>query len=845
MSLEVKVKQYTFYTITAEDNSSSGYYVGGCLCDFGKKINLPLSDDKKEVIIPNPIRNGDEYIFSTNLGFFNLANSYCQTTILNSHSESQDNGLFFIGAYSMYDGKKEKIVNEYPSHEDLVELGSSIYDMVADKLLPQIAEVISNINMAFTIAKGVDTLFSLFSNDEVTENVEFNNEEALKKLELFYTNKDAQLQNYNQLIKSYVYAEPDLKLINNGQYVKYNFRYSYDSRDRLDSKIIQTIGFDLYYKGEYVDDFSNNIEKEVETDYTENMSLDKVYTGYSLQNIKNTYVFVPQNTQKYILNVSNDCTYIVLDSKGNMVNVLTDELQYGAKYYISIKPKYAMQYSISIEYPPIIDSVTIPAKSSYYFKLSTSSSGTYVLDNFNDINSIAYINDYRTKIFFIKAYEYKTIQLYNGNSVEKEYNAYVNNISNSKEWITYYVNETGKYTIDSALSYYYIKNGSVISSNNNYQIFDKDTLVCFNEIDSVIQKSDYQYKIEINGVMYNEGDTCDSLVYGEVIESYQLYILENNDLKTTDCEIYEFIPNGKNKLVIMGEYIIKNKTIFQIEIRDPNDNFKLYISPSSGTIETQCIINNDNLTLDLNTDYSSGINLFYTIEGITNVKNEIIINRIESAKIQFNRFEIAKAVESYTAKINYYLSLEHFNTSKIDEMIFVKGENVELIPEIDCTDYSKVNSNNEEYINIILKTIKWKNGNYYIFNEVQFLAILYVFEKDYWISFDDGLNSDSYIIGDAMIKSYILTRDLDFNGYTIVDMPSNIYLYGCIRGFEDEDASGYRYIKNLNFTNYYLYLENYGYISNIAFENTNLKGLFEYGTTYGTCKFVMVNGGTI
>ena len=134
----------------------------------------------------------------------------------------------------------------------------------------------------------------------------------------------------------------------------------------------------------------------------------------------------------------------------------------------------------------------------------------------------------------------------------------------------------------------------------------------------------------------------------------------------------------------------------------------------------------------------------------------------------------------------------------------------------------------------IYSTIMNIDGYYNINTEFQFLALFYNFVKDNWISYDDGINDDPYIIGDSHILSFVINRNLDFENFNF-KVPNKIYLYGQING------NNY-VISNLilNSAYEYFYVENYGSIENIIFQNVSMKSIFEYGSTYGSYKNIVI-----
>lgn len=103
-----------------------------------------------------------------------------------------------------------------------------------------------------------------------------------------------------------------------------------------------------------------------------------------------------------------------------------------------------------------------------------------------------------------------------------------------------------------------------------------------------------------------------------------------------------------------------------------------------------------------------------------------------------------------------------------------------------------------------------------------------------YLIYDDGINDDPYIIGDSHILSFVINRNLDFENFNF-KVPNKIYLYGQING------NNY-VISNLilNSSYEYFYVENYGSIENIIFQNVSMKSIFEYGSTYGSYKNIVI-----
>ncbi len=152
---------------------------------------------------------------------------------------------------------------------------------------------------------------------------------------------------------------------------------------------------------------------------------------------------------------------------------------------------------------------------------------------------------------------------------------------------------------------------------------------------------------------------------------------------------------------------------------------------------------------------------------------------------------------------------------------------IDLILKDSINDFIRsrdyISNHYEEIISSLEKPGLWYNVN----TEIAFLAMLYLYEEDVWISFDDGINNDSYMIDDAQTMYFKLQRDLDFKGYSFI-MPYRVYLYG---GF---DGANHK-INNLKLDSSFkhFYIENYGTFRNVVFKNCEIDSIFRIESDYG------------
>ena len=90
------------------------------------------------------------------------------------------------------------------------------------------------------------------------------------------------------------------------------------------------------------------------------------------------------------------------------------------------------------------------------------------------------------------------------------------------------------------------------------------------------------------------------------------------------------------------------------------------------------------------------------------------------------------------------------------------------------------------------------------------------------ISFDDGINYDSYIYGDAIIENIRLRKSLYYKSNCKFSIHGS-YLYATFKG------SGYE-IHNLHLEQNNLFIANYGEMINIRFVECSFRVVF---STYG------------
>ncbi|HJJ56466.1 MAG TPA: hypothetical protein O0X14_03105, partial [Methanocorpusculum sp.] len=176
-------------------------------------------------------------------------------------------------------------------------------------------------------------------------------------------------------------------------------------------------------------------------------------------------------------------------------------------------------------------------------------------------------------------------------------------------------------------------------------------------------------------------------------------------------------------------------------------------------------------------------------------------------KVYNNYFSFGIAHNDFLSKCNTLNSIIHIFIS--DNIIYNVDDKNVFECDVDL-DYSNL-------LNYIKSTIKYDRtyNGWLVYNNIQFLYMYYyMYQKNVWMYYDDGMNYDSYQIGDALVKNMILMNDLDFNGYTL-KIDNLIYLYGTL------DGNGHT-ISNLKLKNGYMFDTNYGVLCNITFENITI-----------------------
>lgn len=304
---------------------------------------------------------------------------------------------------------------------------------------------------------------------------------------------------------------------------------------------------------------------------------------------------------------------------------------------------------------------------------------------------------------------------------------------------------------------------------------------------------------------YNYGETSEKYIFEPSTTGVYNFTVDNNQILRLYDENFNIIN--------INTELVKDNTYY-VEVYNPKSTptyYKLEIKSLSDLVEVNKVDtyeNGNDIVLDITFEHLDK----YSI--VVNDKKEFIIDSDKHCKIEIPKNYIYTSISYFGLLPDMYV--------KVNDKV-----TIDLILKDSINDFIRsqdyISNHYEEIISSLEKPGLWYNVN----TEIAFLAMLYLYEEDVWISFDDGINNDSYMIDDAQTMYFKLQRDLDFKGYSF-KMPYRVYLYG---GF---DGANHK-INNLKLDSSFkhFYIENYGTFRNVVFKNCEIDSIFRIESDYG------------
>lgn len=825
----MEVIQYDYYTINKNYIFEGDYYLPANYAMH--KANIYVEDDI--VIIPDGIITIKDKLEFSQMGYYVLNNLWCSNTIINSYDTNQNNGMYFISAYSLYDGIEIETNRIYDRSEAIPNFINA-----AKNVMPFIRAITQTAGGPFTLASSLysivgytaEGLMDLYCDETYKRAVPINNISEMNKIDLLNTTKKEQIDNYGHLAKTLIY-KPNVYLARQN-YIEYRFRYSCDSSDRIDSTIENTISFDIYNcisfdQYEPLMECNRTREYKITSNNKIGLKIGDSVRGFNYKKTAQLYRFTPNNTQKYDINVTNNQSFVVKDSNNEVVDYKNEPLKKNYSYTIEVENKNDSyeykEYEISINYSSFENNVTSYDRINLYL-FTPNISGVYYFDSNNDsIDDVLvyYRNKYisiKEPLYYSCEESYKILfQRTDSNEIVLECRMVDINSSESK-YNKYGITSSNYYKVSGG-DYYVLHDNLIRNNEQNEYLFNNDIVYSLDEL--VFTEAEVIYTVKVNDkyVVENLG-TLDELYVGDKICKVDLYkklSIEDGLGEIVDSSWYVNCRE-QSKLLVVGD------TIITIDEKNVGKLVFIYIEPKplDMSVETTIIDNkvcHKFIVKRNNSELGKDIDIF---------EIEILIGNEEHISYDY-------CSSGFTFEINNYGNCDGIQ-------IFI---NKIAVKTIKLYDFGKLTINNnvqlqnmlEYYYNSIIKPSQATGFYYEINNELQFLAILNRVDRDCWIYYDDGINYDSYFIGDAFTDNIKIMTDLDFKLFDIITVPE-VYLYGTIKGNKTEDYKPT--ISNLVVGRKYLFIENYWYISDITFSECGFSRVFEYDTDYGTVENVNI-----
>lgn len=396
----------------------------------------------------------------------------------------------------------------------------------------------------------------------------------------------------------------------------------------------------------------------------------------------------------------------------------------------------------------------------------------------------------------------KLDQIRNGGLI-KNYVAYLEGLSlNSNEHATF----NFRYSYDTSDQY---KLGAIIQTDFIYSVgFDGEILETVHHTNKMeVANGEYFDTISVNSPKegYNYGKTYEKYEFFPSTTGVYNFKVDNNQILRLYDENYNII-NLSTELIEGNNYYVE-----------------VYNSSSTSTYYNLIVESLSDVVAVSNTEVSmEGSNIKIDITFETLNRYIVYVKDIGTFNINSNGHCYILIPKSYN-----YNEISYFGLLNEMYVVMENGTTLDLILDDSINNYIRnqnfISQNYLDIISYISKPGLWYN----VKTEIAFLAMIYMYNNNVWISYDDGINNDSYMIEDAQTEFFRLERDLDFKGYTFV-VPYKVYLYGAF------DGVGHT-ISNLKLDSSfkYFYLENYGTFVNVVFKNCEITSIFKMESGYG------------
>ena len=254
---------------------------------------------------------------------------------------------------------------------------------------------------------------------------------------------------------------------------------------------------------------------------------------------------------------------------------------------------------------------------------------------------------------------------------------------------------------------------------------------------------------EINGFNYQHS----SIKYLFIPKEDGLY---NFDI--SNCQ--EIVLYSNNKAISINSELDAGEQ-YVIEIKNTSNDNVFYNLKINSLIELQKI--DDFRILENKTSFCSNI----TFKTLNNC--QVIVDGYDIVDVQNKKCTINIDKNKVYNESKYFGIVPEMRICLNNDIIMPLIINDEINKYI--RDQNFIDTHYTEIVSSIQKDGMW----YEINTELQFLAMTYLYSKDTWISFDDGMNNDSYFIADAQEKFIKIQRNLNFC-YFEFKMPYKLYL---------------------------------------------------------------------
>lgn len=363
-----------------------------------------------------------------------------------------------------------------------------------------------------------------------------------------------------------------------------------------------------------------------------------------------------------------------------------------------------------------------------------------------------------------------------------------------------------RYSYDTSDQY---KLGAIIQADFIYSVgFDGEILETVHHTNKmeVVNGENFDV-ISVNSPKegYNYGKTYEKYEFSPSTTGVYNFKVDNNQILRLYDENYNII-NLSTELIEGNNYYVE-----VYNSSSPSTYYNLIVESLSDVVA----VSNTEVSME-----GSNIKLDLTFETLN--RYIVYVKDIGTFNINSNGHCYILIPKSYI-----YNEISYFGLLNEMYVVMENGTTLDLILDDSINNYIRnqnfISQNYLDIISYISKPGLWYN----VKTEIAFLAMLYLYKNNVWISYDDGINNDSYMIKDAQTEYFRLERDLDFKGYTFT-MPYKVYLYGAF------DGVGHT-ISNLKLDSSfkYFYLENYGTFVNVVFKNCDITSIFKIESGYG------------